>query len=72
MTLRSWPLLRWAVATLGMVGSAVVIGVPTGIIGTPWYTRMTPVLWWNYPVWAVTAAVSGLILATYVRTDAHP
>lgn len=71
MTMRHWSLLRWATAALGMVGSALVIGVPTGIIGTPWYTRMTPVLWWNYPVWAVTAVVSGLILATYVRTDTH-
>ncbi len=71
MTLRSWSPLRWVVAALGMVGSALVIGVPTGIIGTPWYTRMTPVLWWNYPVWAVTAVVSGLMLATYVRTDNH-
>jgi hypothetical protein len=71
MTLRSWAPLRWAVAIVGMIGSAVVIGVPTGIIGTPWYTRMTPVLWWNYPVWLVTAVVSGLILATYVRTAAH-
>lgn len=29
---------------------------------------MTPVLWWNYPVWAVTATLTGLIVATYVRT----
>jgi hypothetical protein len=71
MTLRNWSLLRWAVAALGLAASALVIGVPTGIIDTPWYTRMTPVLWWNYPVWAATAVVSGLILATYVRTDAH-
>ena len=33
---------------------------------------MTPVLWCNYPVCAVTALLSGLILATYVRTSAAP
>ena len=33
---------------------------------------MTPVLWWNYPVGAVTALLSGMILATFVRTSAAP
>lgn len=46
---------------------AVAIGVPTGIIRTQWYTRMTPVLWWSYPVWALTALLSGLLAATHVR-----
>lgn len=68
MTLRRWPVLRWVIATLTAVLTAVLIGVPTGIIETPWYHRMTPVLWWNYPVWAVTAVLSGLVWATYVRT----
>jgi hypothetical protein len=27
---------------------------------------MTPVLWWNYPVWVLTAILTGLIVATYV------
>lgn len=48
--------------------AAVVVGVPTGVISTPFYTRMTPVLWWNYPVWLATAILSGLIMATYVRS----
>lgn len=52
--------------------TALVIGVPTGIIATPFYHRMTPVQWWNYPVWAVTVLLSGLILATYIRTAATP
>jgi hypothetical protein len=28
---------------------------------------MTPVQWWNYPIWTATALLSGLIVATYVR-----
>ncbi len=28
---------------------------------------MTPVTWWDYPVWAVSAVLLGLIAATYVR-----
>ena len=68
MTVATWPPRRWLAAVAGAVLSALLIGVPTGIVRTPIYTRMTPVLWWNYPVWAVTAALGGLILATYVRT----
>lgn len=71
MTMWRWPLLRWVVAGTATVASALVVGIPTGIIATPWYVRMTPVLWWNYPVWAATAVVSGLIVATYLRTGAY-
>ncbi|MFI9843653.1 hypothetical protein ACIHFD_41905 [Nonomuraea sp. NPDC051941] len=33
---------------------------------------MTPVLWWNYPVWILTAALTGLIVATYVAPVQPP
>ena len=46
---------------------ALVMGVPTGIVQTSFYTRMTPVTWWDYPVWAASAVLAGLIAATYVR-----
>ena len=60
-------MLRIAVGLLSAAGVALAIGIPTGIIGTPWYTRMTPVLWWNYPVWVVSSALTGALVATYVR-----
>lgn len=47
--------------------TALVVGIPTGIIETSWYSRMTPVLWWNYPVWVVSAVLTGALVATYVR-----
>ena len=47
--------------------AAMVMGVPTGIVQTNFYTRMTPVTWWDYPVWAASALLIGLIAATYVR-----
>lgn len=68
MVLAEWSFRRWVAAAAGLSVTAVLVGVPTGIIRTPFYTRMTPVLWWNYPVWAVTAVLSGLLFATYVRT----
>ena len=59
--------LQWVVVLGGSVVTAVVTGIPTDIIPTPLFRRMTPVLWWNYPVWAATAMLAGLVLATYVR-----
>ncbi|MCZ4121749.1 hypothetical protein [Streptomyces sp. H39-S7] len=65
--MRTWPARRWAVALVVAVVAAIVIGVPTGIIRTSLYTRMTPVLWWNYPVWLLSSVLEGLLVATYVR-----
>lgn len=68
MTISQWTVRRWAVVLGVGVIVALVVGVPTGVVSTPFYTRMTPVLWWNYPVWLATAILSGLISATYVRS----
>lgn len=68
MTIEDWPARRWIVALFGMVLTAFVIGIPTGIVQNSFYHRMTPVLWWNYPVWAASSVLCGLILATYVKT----
>ncbi len=63
---------RLVVAVFAGVVTAAVIGIPTGIIETPWYTRMTPVLWWNYPVWALSSVLTGALVATYVRDPSVP
>lgn len=63
-------LRRTLIGTLAAVAVGLAIGVPTGIIETPWYTRMTPVLWWNYPVWALSSIMTGALAATYVRDPA--
>lgn len=55
------------VGVLAAAAAALLIGIPTGIIETPWYTRMTPVLWWNYPVWVLSSVLAGALAATYVR-----
>ncbi|MGI8623041.1 MAG: hypothetical protein ACR2NB_06045 [Solirubrobacteraceae bacterium] len=66
----SWPRRRWVVALVAAGVAALAMGVPTGIVQTSLYTRMTPVTWWDYPVWAVSAVLVGLTAATYVRTGA--
>lgn len=68
-SIASWPARRWLVAILVAGAAALAMGVPTGIVETSFYTRMTPVTWWNYPVWAISAVLAGLIAATYVRVD---
>ena len=65
-------LRRTLIGTLAAVAVALVIGVPTGIIESPWYTRMTPILWWNYPVWVLSSVLTGALAATYVRDPALP
>ena len=58
--------IRVVIAAAGAVSTAIVMGVPTGIIHTSWYTRMTPVEWWNYPVWISSSVLVGALLSTYV------
>ncbi|WP_406707854.1 hypothetical protein [Streptomyces halobius] len=40
------------------------------MIPNPLFTRTVPTPAWGYPALAVTAALAGLLLATYVRTGA--
>ncbi|MBA2537731.1 MAG: hypothetical protein H0V20_09930 [Actinobacteria bacterium] len=65
--LAAWPLRRWVTALLVAVAVALVTGIATDLVPTSLYRRMTPVVWWNYPIWAVSALLSGLVAATFVR-----
>lgn len=67
--LRLWPARRWGVAVLATGVAALLTGVPTDLVPTGLFQRMIPAVWWNYPVWAVSAVLLGLIAATYVRTS---
>ncbi|MFI6287807.1 hypothetical protein ACIBCM_24185 [Streptomyces sp. NPDC051018] len=65
MGIRAWGLRQWLTATVVTVVAAIAIGVPTGVVPSSLYSRMTPVLWWNYPVWALSSVLTGLLAATY-------
>lgn len=40
--------------------TAAAVGVPTDVINTPLFTRMTPVHGWEYPMLVATALLTGL------------
>jgi hypothetical protein len=57
---RPW---RWAAGVGAAALSAVVIGVPTDMLDTDLFTRMTPIRWWEYPVLGLAAVLTGLWVA---------
>ena len=71
-TLRGWPARRWWTAVAAVLGTVVVVGVPTELIPNPVFGRAVPVTWWAWPALVATAALSGLLLASYVRDPAMP
>ena len=67
MPMLSWPPRRWLAALAGAAVFTLAAGIPTDVVPTPLFTRMTPVQWWNYPILIATAVLGGLLIATYVR-----
>lgn len=65
--LGGWSARRWIVAGLVAAVVAVVTGIPTDLVPTSLYTRMTPIPWWSWIFWGATAALGGLLAASYVR-----
>lgn len=66
MTGRSTVWVQCGVAAAATVGVAVAVGVPSAIVSNPWFVRMTPVPWWSYVAWVMTAVISGALVATFV------
>jgi len=57
--------MRAASVTLG---AALAIALPTALIASRFFTRMTPVRWYDYVVWAVASPLIGLtVTARRVR-----
>ena len=65
--LRGWTSRQALVAIVTGLAVALVIGFATVLIPNPVFGREIPPVWWNYPVWLVTSALSGMLVATYVR-----
>lgn len=64
--LRSWGPRQVLVAAVAGGGLAVLLGLATVLVPNPVFGRDIPPVWWNYPVWLLTAALTGMLVATYV------
>lgn len=68
--LRTWGARDVVVAVLAGLAVAVTIGLATVLIPNPVFSREIAPTWWSYPVWILTSALSGMLIATYVDTGA--
>lgn len=68
--MRAWPARRWGVSIVSAVLTVLVVGIPTVLIPSPWFGRTVPPTWWSWPALLITASLSGLLTATYVRVGA--
>lgn len=64
--LRRWPARRWWVAVATAVSTVAFIAIPTDLIDTPFFAREIPPTPWSWPVLAVSAALAGMVTATYI------
>ena len=65
--MRTWSTRRWLAAAAGTAGAGLLLGLPTAIIPNPIFGRQIEAPAWSYLAFAITAVLSGLLLATYVR-----
>lgn len=65
--LQAWTPRQILVATASTIGVGIVLGIATVLIPNDLFTRDIPPVWWNYPVWIVTSAMTGMLIATYIR-----
>ncbi|KUG57276.1 hypothetical protein AVL61_14190 [Kocuria rosea subsp. polaris] len=64
--LRLWGPRQWGVAVLAGLATALVLGLATALIPNSVFSREIPPVWWNYPVWLATSALTGVLVASYV------
>ena len=62
-----WSLRRWLAALAATVITILVMALSAALIPNPVFGREIPPTPWAWPVLLVTAALSGLLFATYIR-----
>lgn len=60
----------WRAVGVGLV-TAIIVGVPTDVIDTPYFIRMTPVRWWEVPVVVLTVVLAALWAGLQARPRAR-
>lgn len=64
---RFWTPRRYLLALAAAAFAALAIGVPSDLIDTPLFARPIAVTAWAYPVWLITSALVGLLVAASIR-----
>ena len=72
LALRAWDRRRWLTALAMTAVGVLVVAVPTDLIDTPAFSREVPPTWWSWPALLTSAALAGLLVATYVREPGSP
>src|SRR5690625_2235988 len=67
VALRSWGPRQFSAAVVATTVVAAIIGIATVLIPNPVFARDIPPTWWDYPVWLLSSAMMGMLIATYVR-----
>ena len=67
VALRSWGPRQFSAAIIAAAVVAAIIGIATVLIPNPVFARDIPPVWWDYPVWLLSSAMMGMLVATYVR-----
>lgn len=70
LSLRLFGVRGWLFAIVAAAITLVLVGVPTDIIDTSLFTRMTPVRLQDYAIWGATAGLVGLIGGTFAVPSA--
>lgn len=70
-SLSEWGPRRWVVATFAAAATFLAIALVTALIDNPVFGRSVPPTDWAMEAAAVTAILSGLLAATYVRDELY-
>lgn len=68
--LRTWSARRWLTSGAAAIGFGLLVAVPTDLVDTPLFSREIPPTWWSWPALAVSAVLTGLVVASYVDATA--
>lgn len=72
VALRGWTARQWTVSLAGAVAVLFVVGIPTALIDTPLFSRSIAAPVWAAPAWVASAALSGLLMGSYVDQKPAP
>ncbi|MFV0524357.1 MAG: hypothetical protein ACK5RL_07670 [Acidimicrobiales bacterium] len=67
--LARWGHHRWLAAAGASLAALLIFGLPADLVPNPVFGRQIAAPWWAFPVLVVTAVLSGLLFASYVRPD---